>query len=683
MSLSFLVPAFLAGLLALAVPVIIHLTRRQTKQPLGFPSLMFVRQIPDRTVRKRHLHRWPLFLLRCAALALLVLAFARPFLQSRDATAATTISRGAREVVILLDRSYSMGYGDRWTRAQRAAEEAIADLGANDRASVVLFDAQAEGSRATMDHALLRATVRDAEPGPRITRYAPALRQAQRILSASTLPRREVVLISDFQRSGLAADGAEIGGVRLPAGTRVTPVSVADAKWTNGSVASVDINRTPSAGRERVTVTARLTGPASGAGSERRVMLEIDGREMETRTISTRPAGSASVTFNPFILPEGHTVRGAVRSGGDPLAVDDAFYFALAPDPRIPVLIINGPAAGAGSSFFLQHALDVGEEPGFRTIVRSEFRPSDLASRPVVILNQTPFPDGEIGKRLQSFVEDGGGVVQLLGDTRSGGWTDVLPGVGSSVDRTAQGGTTLGYVDLGHPVFEPFSTPRSGDFTAAHVYRYRPIAAQRDQRVLARFGDGATALAEQRVGRGRVLTWASTLDTRWNDLALQPVFLPFVHQLLKYSAGYAANPSSLTVGDPWDPASARVPESFSLALAPTGERLTLDGSAPLTVAEPGFYEMRERGSGARGPTLAVNVDRVEGSLEPFAPDELVRALALSPATGTPVAGGDIPIAERERAQSAWWYLVVLAFLLLAAETVLSNRAPRAVAPSRG
>jgi hypothetical protein len=190
-------------------------------------------------------------------------------------------------------------------------------------------------------------------------------------------------------------------------------------------------------------------------------------------------------------------------------------------------------------------------------------------------------------------------------------------------------------------------------------------------------------LAEQRVGRGRVLTWASTLDTRWNDLALQPVFLPFVHQLLKYSAGYAANPSSLTVGDPWDPASARVPESFSLALAPTGERLTLDGSAPLTVAEPGFYELRERGSGARGPTLAVNVDRVEGSLEPFAPDELVRALALSPATGTPVAGGDIPIAERERAQSAWWYLVVLAFLLLAAETVLSNRAPRAVAPSRG
>ena len=308
MSLSFLVPAFLAGLVALGVPILIHLTRRQTKQPLGFPSFMFVRRIPDRTVRKRRLHRWPLFLLRCAALALLVLAFARPFLQSGDAKTAT-LSRGAREVVVLLDRSYSMGYGDRWARAQRAAQNVVEDLGSNDRASVVLFDAKAEASGATTDRALLRSTIHDAKPGPHITRYAPALRQAQRILSASTLPRRELVLVSDFQRSGLTADGAEIAGVRLPAGTKITPVSVADAKWTNGSVASVDIHRTPSAGREKVSVTARLTGPASGSGASRRVMLEIDGREMETRSVSTQPAGSATVTY---------TVRntGNVRLGG-------------------------------------------------------------------------------------------------------------------------------------------------------------------------------------------------------------------------------------------------------------------------------------------------------------------------------------------------------------------------------
>jgi hypothetical protein len=413
-------------------------------------------------------------------------------------------------------------------------------------------------------------------------------------------------------------------------------------------------------------------------------MLQIDGREMETRTVSTAPAGSATLEFEPFILPEGHTVRGAVRSGGDPLAVDDAFYFALAPDPRLGVLIVNGPGAGSESSFFLRHALDVGDAPGFRVTVRNDFRPTDLDSRPVVILNQAAFPSGEAGKRLRGFVENGGGVVQILGNSRAGGWADVLPGgAGAVVDRTAQGGTTLGYVDVGHPVFEPFSTPRSGDFTAAHVYRYRPIPAEPHQRVLARFGDGATALAERPLGRGRVLVWASTLDTGWNDLAVQPVFLPFVHQLVKYAAGYSADPAFLTVGDPWDPATARVPTSYSLALTPSGERLTLTPDAPLTVEQPGFYELRERRTGARGPTLAVNVDRVESGFESFDPQLLVRSLSLAPEGVASPATGELPIADRERAQGAWWYLIVLAFLLLAGETVLSNRFPRAAAPSRG
>jgi hypothetical protein len=678
MSLSFLVPAFLAGLVALGVPLLIHLTRRQTRRPLGFPSLMFVRRIPDRTVRKRRIHRWPLFLLRCAALILLVLAFARPFLQRRGASAAAA-RVGAREVVVLLDRSYSMGFGDHWARAQRAAEQAIDDLGSNDRATVVLFDASADAaSRTTTDRALLRSAIRAAKPGPRVTRYAPALRHAQRILAASTLPRREVVLISDFQRSGLHADGAEISAVKLPPGTHVTPVSVADPKAVNGTVASVEIHRTPTAGRERVSVTARLTGPA------RPVTLELDGRTVETRTAGAGPAGAATVAFTPFILPEGHTVRGTVRAREDSLPVDDAFNFALAPDPRIGVVIVNGPAAGPGANFFLQHALDIGEDPGFRTVVRGSLRAADLASHPVVILNQASFPDGEIGKRLRKYVEDGGGVIQLLGASGSSGWTDVLPGIGAPVDRSAQGGTTLGYVDVGHPVFEPFSQPRSGDFTAAHIYRYRTIRSQPDQRVLARFGDGATALAERRLGRGRVLLWASTLDNGWNDLALQPVFLPFLQQLVKYASGYAVDAPFLTVGDPWDPVSARVPESYSLALAPSGARLALAPDAPLTVQEPGFYELRDRRTAARGPTLAVNVDRVESGLESFDPRELVGSLQPNEAApGATPAGGDLPLAEKERAQGAWWYLVVLAFLLLAGETVLSNRFSRATAPLRG
>ena len=86
--------------------------------------------------------------MRLTALLLIVAAFARPFLWRPDA--ATAIGPGAREVVVLLDQSYSMAYGDRWDRAKAAARDAINRLGPSDRGSVVLFSL-GRGHRAPLD----------------------------------------------------------------------------------------------------------------------------------------------------------------------------------------------------------------------------------------------------------------------------------------------------------------------------------------------------------------------------------------------------------------------------------------------------------------------------------------------------------------------------------------------------
>src|SRR3972149_1127755 len=113
--MSFLAPLFLVALGALAIPLVVHLIQRERKQVVEFPSLMFLRRIPYQSVRRRRIRHWPLLLLRLAALALIVAAFARPFFRRADAAASGTA--GPREVVVLLDQSPSMGYGDRWTRA--------------------------------------------------------------------------------------------------------------------------------------------------------------------------------------------------------------------------------------------------------------------------------------------------------------------------------------------------------------------------------------------------------------------------------------------------------------------------------------------------------------------------------------------------------------------------------------
>src|ERR1051325_6742813 len=165
-----------------------------------FPSLMFVRRIPYQTVRRRKIRDLALLCVRLAALLLIIGAFARPFLWRPNA--ATAIGPGAREVVVLLDQSYSMAYGDRWERAKAAARDAINRLGASDRASVVVFSSGADiAPRPTAEKDRLIGSFATTTPVPSATRFGPALKVAGSILAESPLPRKEAILISDFQRN--------------------------------------------------------------------------------------------------------------------------------------------------------------------------------------------------------------------------------------------------------------------------------------------------------------------------------------------------------------------------------------------------------------------------------------------------------------------------------------------------
>src|SRR2546429_3309080 len=281
--MSFLSPAFFLALGAIVVPILIHLIQRERKRVVMFPSLMFLQRIPYQSVRRRRIRHWFLLAIRVAAIALIVLAFARPFLKQGELAAAAIA--GAREVVILLDQSASMGYGDHWQRARDAAHKVVARLGADDKATLVLFSRNAEENmRATSDRARLDAAIDAAQVGSDGTRYGPALKLAQSILGQSPLKRREVVLISDFQKSGWGS--AE--DAHFPETTTLTTASVA-SETANVSVPSVTFARAAFAGQERVTVTAGVTNKGDQPATSVPVVLSVDGHAIETKPATIAP----------------------------------------------------------------------------------------------------------------------------------------------------------------------------------------------------------------------------------------------------------------------------------------------------------------------------------------------------------------------------------------------------------
>jgi hypothetical protein len=247
-------------------------------------------------------------------------------------------------------------------------------------------------------------------------------------------------------------------------------------------------------------------------------------------------------------------------------------------------------------------------------------------------------------------------------------------------------GGVLGYVERAHPVFELFRQPRSGDFSQARFLRYAGVRAAEGDRELARFDDGATALVERRLGRGRVLVLASTLDGSWNDLPLQPVFLPFLHQLARYAAGWSERQAWRTVGDAADPAEIAQWTSDDVesgtafvATTPSGKHVRaapVDSAhrAALTLDEQGFYEIRRAGSPTETPAVvAANVDLAEAELAHMEPQEIVRAVTTAGTRAASATDEAETAAERERRQSAWWYLLAALVVLLAAEAMLADR----------
>jgi hypothetical protein len=677
--MSFLAPAFLVALATLAVPVLLHLVQRERKRVVEFPSLMFLRRIPYQSVRRRRLRDWTLLALRLAALALIVLAFARPLIKRAGLVA--TAASGPRELVVMLDTSYSMGYGDRWGRAAAAAQRAVDGMAAGDRGTVVLFSSNAQAeARSVQDRTRLRAIVSAAKPGAGATRYGPALRLAQSVLAASPLPRKELVVVSDFQKVGWSRDAM----VTLPQGAVLTPVDVGGGSIADAGVTAVTLQRTTVSGQERVAVVAAIANrgdrPAQGVS----VTLEIDGRAAGHQTVDIQPHASSSVTFPPLTITAANT-RGTIRLAPDALKTDDVFHFVVSPTRTLPVVLVEH---GTGESVYLSRALAIGDSPKFDVRTTTVDRLSEIDLRPgaVLILNDVVPASADL-RRLRSFVERGAGMLVIAGEHADwGAVRDLLPFTpGAPVDRAAARPGVLSNVEFGHAVFEPFKPPRKGDFSTARFYRYRALAVGDTGRAVARLDDGAVALAEGSVGQGRLAVWTSTMDTYWNDLAVKPVFLPFVHGLIRYMGQDVETPGWMTVGQVADLGTLRNPSGGQLgaergelvSLSPVGERLVTPrtGRRALELSEQGFYEVLV-GNARPVAVIAANADPAEADLTPFDPREMVAGVSRS---GTPAAsGGAAPSLEDQERQSAlWWYVLLLAVALLAAETVLSNRLSRA------
>ncbi len=729
--MSFLSPWFLLGALALIVPILIHLRRREPQSRFPFASVLLLRRLPEPVQRRRRVHHWILFLVRSLALLVLVLAFARPYWRGQSEG-----GHSETAMVLLVDTSFSMRYGARFSRAQEKAEDVLARAPAGARVGVVGFSTAVEvRAPLSSDREKARAAVRALRPTFRATDYARGIRAALALLghsdgaasgdppAISASPKgseKLIYLISDFQRSEWRT---EVFDLRLPQGVRVVPVPVASEE--GGNRALLDVRALSRVVKPRYTERLSVrVGNFQDARTRATVRLFVNDRLVQEQAVALEPDAITTVEFTDFPLDPGFN-RVRVELDPDRLPEDDRFVLVIRRQMPKPILVLDGSSARTPSeraSFYVQNALLADEMFGpDRVLVRTfaEARAEEIADAEALLLVDPPSLGPTWDAALREFVTRGGGLILALGSQ-----TDVRAfnaGLGSWLGVRIEGGysetpSLLTAIETDHPIFRPFADPRRANLSRARFYGYTRLAlesAEGAALVLARFHDGWPALVEIARGRGKVLVLAFGLDARRSTLPLTPLYAPLVHQMLASVGGAAQGPSAVSGSrGGFPPPAFRVGETVALqgaesempgiVYAPDGERLQpgeelSEKGQYFTPERVGFYRVR-RMSGDE--PIAVNVEAGESDVRPMDEEEIARVLA--PRGGDAASDvsaskqrsailsvsneraldsslrssdrGEIAISSASEERAAWRMLLVAALLLLLSEIVLAERA---------
>lgn len=550
--MQFLSPAFLIGLAAAGIPILLHFLQRKRWIEVPFAPLRFLQPTQQRQSRRLRLRRLLLLLLRVAAIICVVLAMARPTLTGGLGWLAP--SGSGVSVLVLVDASASMraqaGGSTLFDRAREELATIAQALSGRDELAVALADEHA--------HPLLEDFVRDpglvlAEFGTREAGYgrndyAAVFEDAFELLARANGTHREIHWIGDLQAADFDSTAREelAEWLEQDGRTHVFLRQVSSEPFVNREIVEVQRPAT----LLRAGETAEITTVVRQDGAEQLglpLYLEVEGNALGETEIELPPDGSQLHVF-PVTLPDAGDLSGSVRLRPDRYPPDDQCWFVLEVSDQVPVLVLRGlgqSEAERDPLLFLRAALDPrGENQGdFRLSVEDASRMDVtelLRARLVVGIDLRELGAARLSA-LTDYLNGGGTLLLFCGDPRVRAYANekLLPPWTEARLGPFRGGTEtyerFEIVDRDHPAFAGF---RDEEIETLENVKLRNFFRMSEGlgRTLLRYRGGGAAVVEIEVGRGRLVLCGFHPSATAGDLPFSPMFLPFVQRLSGYLA---------------------------------------------------------------------------------------------------------------------------------------------------
>jgi len=682
--MQFVFPAFLAALAVLAVPIIVHLFYFRRFKKVYFTNVRFLKEVKEETSNRQKLRNLLVLLMRCLAIAAMVLAFAQPFIPL-----SSEVKKGEKAVSVYVDNSFSMNSLSKdaplLELAKQRARDIVNAFGVEDRFQILTNDFEGRAQRlVSKEDALNR--IEEIRTSPASRDISKVLTRQQQCLNTGKQENKIAYVVSDFQTN--IADVTNFRDTLI----EVNLVPMRAVQERNVSVDSVWFESPVQILNQPANLLVKLSNRSDEEASEIRLSLRHDGQAKPVGSISipARQSRLDTVSFN-ILHPGWHEAKLSVTDY--PVQFDDDYYLTFYVAERINVLSVNGlqpnkylDNAFLGAKYFRLDNASAG------ALDYSKFSNYQL-----IVLNELPAVSSGLANELKTFAQNGGNILVFPSQTADLNSYNVFlqnfnAGNLGAFEPTPRQASEINTEEF---VFKDVFLNKSANLRLPATQGNFKIAPARGEYILT-YRDGSALLAKYPQGEGALYLSAAPLNEQVNDLVRNgEIFVPMLFKMaiagtkgrqIAYTIGkdevleakhkIAASGESIyklqKVAEDAAPSTVHRPPSTVEEFIP--EQRILGSKVLLTpgtqVRDAGWYRLHLQGDSTLAE-FAFNYDRKESDLSYKTDETLAEGLPKNMkvlAENAEANFGQV-VDEQERGIVLWRWCVIFALLFLALEVL--------------
>lgn len=670
----FTAPLFLIGLVAVAVPIAIHLLQMRRYRRVYFSNVDALQELHNESRKRNRLRELLILAMRILAVLFLVLAFCRPVVPHKE----SQLNAGGTAVSVYIDNSYSMESGGMdgslVESARQKAREIAAAYRPGDRYQLLTNEAEGGQFRWLSREEFLMA-VDDFHPTAVTVQMSSLLRRQNDFLRSAQVANRHAYVISDFQRST-----ADIASLPSDSTVYTTFVPLEGSDVANIYIDSLAFD-CPAYCRG-ATVTAEVTVCNGGdrAVESLPLRLFVGDRQRALASVDIAAHSHATVSLR-FTLEEQGTLQGYVETTDYPVTFDDRLYFTLAVARQIPVLSIGG----AGENPYLAKLFQNDSLVRYRATDVAHIDYTTLTEHSLIVLDRVGTVTSGLAQTLQTFVQEGGSLL-VSPDERADreSYNRLLaalqaPRLGTWQQKESKAQEVNVQCALYRGVFDGHLDDMELP-TVKGCYQLESDASTVREPVVT-LVNGGDYLTLTRCGQGTVYLFASPMTKEYGDFVQQALFVPTVYNMALFSTPqqppfhWLTDMTAVPLADRYEAEEAPHLRSADSSVDLIPDIRRMGGRYCMVphgeIVSAGNYRLADEG-------LSFNYSRRESELTFYRPAEIEEMVGGQRQGSFSVVGKaqkSMTDYVRQRGQGTplWRWCLALALAALLAETVLIRK----------